>query len=814
MTAHLYWLDRIQPEHRLAVGNKAFHLSNLLQQGYPIVPGFVVAAASLREFLEHLDWSEPLFADLPHSSLHFDIENPQQLQTIAQQLRRVIGSASLSEALGLELQAAIAQLQSPCLILRPSLSLQAGGHNAEVDQTVVTSKSSALFNSQICRATATDVAIALKSLWAQLFSAKSLFYWQRQEIPLNQIHLAVLMQPIHAAIAAGTVLMHHGKFEIQATAGLGMAIARGEVLPDVYRGDPSGAIQTQLGNQTIAYTLVNDSPTPLQVDLLRDATRQQPALQADDRQRLTDLVHRLATNLGNTFEVEWVLDQHDGLAEFYLTQFTPGAATIVPSTFRSDMIVPEPEPIAASLSSEEASTTATVRVVTGLAVAPGQAIAKATVLSSLDALEAASVAGTVLIAATIPPAWLPLIQQAAAIVAEQGGMTSHSAIVARELGIPAVMAAATVTQQIQTGDLVMVDGDRGRVYRLMSSGEWQFDHKQPLSLASQSASSQESLTNHDRPPIGTKLMVNLSQLESLKRIVNLPVDGVGLLRSELLAISLLQAHPHQWLQTGRQQELVSKFAQAIQQFAAALQPRPVFYRSLDLRSHEFQDLPGTASAPELNPILGLRGTLSYVHSPALFDLELQALRQVQRSGHRNIHLLLPFVRTVEEFRFCRQRVEQAGLMLDAQFQLWIMAEVPSVLFLIPEFVKAGVQGISIGTNDLTQLLLGVDREGTIAPNSIVPDAIALNLDDSHPAVQAAIVHLIQQAQQAGIPCSICGQAPGRNPALVENLVRRGITSISVDPEAVEQTYWAIARAERLLLLESAQASWQNDKEIL
>ena len=173
---------------------------------------------------------------------------------------------------------------------------------------------------------------------------------------------------------------------------------------------------------------------------------------------------------------------------------------------------------------------------------------------------------------------------------------------------------------------------------------------------------------------------------------------------------------------------------------------------------------------------------------------------MQQSGYTNIHLLLPFVRTVEEFTFCRRRVEQAGLTNVAQFQLWIMAEVPSILFLLPEFVKAGVQGISIGTNDLTQLLLGVDRD---------EGELAAAFDERHPVVMQAIAQIIEMARSAQIPCSICGQASVRYPELIDSLVRWGITSISVEPEAVEQTYTAIARAEQRLLLEAARNSFRS-----
>lgn len=304
-------------------------------------------------------------------------------------------------------------------------------------------------------------------------------------------------------------------------------------------------------------------------------------------------------------------------------------------------------------------------------------------------------------------------------------------------------------------------------------------------------------------PIATKLLLNLSQPSLIEQVLDLPVDGVGLLRSELMALNVLEGqHPKVWIQQNRQAELVELWQAQITQFACAFAPRPVFYRSLDWRSHEFVSLSSDIAEDvrEINPMLGNRGTLGYVKDSSIFDLELSALAGVQQNGYTNIHLLLPFVRTVEEFSFCRRRVEIAGLTQVAQFQLWIMAEVPSILFLLPAYVKAGVQGVSIGTNDLTGLLLGVDRDEL---------QLAVAFDQRHPVVMQAIAQIIQMALQANIPCSICCQAPVRYPELIDSLVRWGITSISVEPQAVEQTYKAIASSEQRLLLEAARASLRS-----
>lgn len=783
---NLYWLEHIQPSDRTLVGDKAFQLSRVAQRGYPVLPGFVVSAQALFEFIQTLNGNESLVTDLPYSSLHLDVDNPRQLQRVAQRLRQEIITAPLPLEWVATISAAVERWETPALIFRPSLVLPTATYRSL--------KTTGLLEAQVCTCDQEAMALALKRTWSQLFRARSLLSWQRAGIGLQQINLAVLVQPIANAIASGYLTYNQTELEIQASWGLGMAIARGEVLPDSYFVQPeTGAVRLQqLGNKTLAYGLVNSPlqadftpcPTPvlsqtsescLQTYLLELAQQQQYALKDKHLQQLIQLAQQLRSELGSAFALEWTLPQAEDseTTQVYLTQVT---TLLSPSP---------PLPLAPSPHS-----------IRGLPAAVGRVMAPAHVIANSSQKPETLLPGVILVASAIAPDWLPLLQQAAGVVTEQGGLTSHSAILARELGIPAVVSAANATQLIQTGDSVLVDGDRGEIYRV-SEGEW--EEGEPT-FGNSPSSHSLPMTSH--VPIATQLLVNLSQPNLIERVRGLPVDGVGLLRSELMALNVLEGqHPNTWLTLGRETELVNLWQEQITHFARAFAPRPVFYRSLDWRSHEFQSLTGVLPAEaaghtaETNPMLGQRGTFSYLQNPHLFELELAALAAVQQSGYTNLHLLLPFVRTVEEFSFCRRRVEQAGLTQFAQFQLWIMAEVPSILFLLPQYVRAGVQGVSIGTNDLTQLLLGVDRD---------QGQMAAAFDERHPAVMQAIAQIIQLARQANIPCSICGQAPALYPELIDSLVRWGITSISVDLEAVERTYGAIARAEQRLILEAAR----------
>lgn len=813
---NLYWLEQIQPSDRTLVGDKAFQLSRIVQRGYPVLPGFVVSAQVLWEFLETLNGSEPLFADLPHSSLHLDVNNSRQLQRIAQRLRQEITTAPLPPDWVATLSAAVGQWETPALIFRPSVALLSGVKlgravpSRELAWFHAGMKTSGLLEAQVCTCDQEAMALALKQTWSQLFRARSLMYWQRSGIGLQQINLAVLVQPLTNAIASGKLIYDTAKFEIQASWGLGMASSRGEVLPDSYqiqtetgavpRTKSEPQVSRQLGNKTLAYSLVDSPklqpllPQPagscLQTYLLSEAQQQQYALEEQYLQQLIELAKQLSTDLGSAFTLEWTLSQAEEskTAQLYITQLS--TQVIRPEAINPSSVPGVKTPGAHSSLSTQHPKRTIKHSIRGLAAGAGRVVAPAHVIANSSQKPETLPPGVILVTPAIAPDWLPLLQQAAGVITEQGGLTCHGAILARELGIPAVVSAANATHLIQTGESVLVDGDRGEIYRVSEGdGEKRVEELFLTPL---------SMTSH-RSPIATQLLVNLSQPSLIERVRGLPVDGVGLLRSELMALNVLEGqHPNSWLQQGREAELVERWQEQISQFVRAFAPRPIFYRSLDWRSHEFQSLTDGSSVEEAetNPMLGQRGTFSYMRNPTLFDLELTALVQVQQSGYTNLHLLLPFVRTVEEFSFCRRRVEQAGLTQVAQFQLWIMAEVPSILFLLPQYVNAGVQGVSIGTNDLTQLLLGVDRN---------QEQLAAAFDERHPAVMQAIAQIIQLARQAGIPCSICGQAPALYPELIDPLVRWGITSISVESEALELTYAAIARAEHRLILEAARS---------
>jgi pyruvate,water dikinase len=290
----------------------------------------------------------------------------------------------------------------------------------------------------------------------------------------------------------------------------------------------------------------------------------------------------------------------------------------------------------------------------------------------------------------------------------------------------------------------------------------------------------------------TKVYVNLAEPFLASRIAKENVDGVGLLRAEFM-IANIGIHPQKLIQEGKQELFIKKLTKDIVKFCKPFSPRPVVYRATDFKTNEYRNLQGGGrfEPKEENPLLGFRGAFRYISTPQVFELELEVIKRVRnKMGLKNLWLMIPFVRTPRELLEVKRVISSAGLARSPSFKLWMMVEIPSNVILLKEFIKVGIDGISIGSNDLTMLTLGLDRDN---------DEIAGEFDERNKAVLWMIRRTIKTANHYGITSSICGQAPSNYPDLVEKLVRWGITSISVNPDMIESTRDTIHWAEKRVM---------------
>lgn len=408
-------------------------------------------------------------------------------------------------------------------------------------------------------------------------------------------------------------------------------------------------------------------------------------------------------------------------------------------------------------------------LIAGSPASRGAATGAVSVITSVHHATDALKEGDILVTEMTTPDFVPLMKKAGAIVTDKGGRTCHAAIVSRELGIPCIVGTGNATEILKNGQTVTVDATAGNVYE----GE--------VSIADDTAGLK---ARYDKTK--TNVYVNLADPDLAEKVASMPVDGVGLLRAEFI-IAHLGKHPRYMIDEHRSEEFVNTLAEKIKTFAKAFSPRPVTYRLTDFKTNEYRDLVGGEQYEpvEENPMLGFRGAYRYAIDKEVFELELAALKQVEQE-YNNVRVMVPFVHTPQELARVKKMLEENGL---AKGRFWMMAELPSNVILLDEFLDVGVDGVSIGSNDLTQLVLGADRDN---------EKFAELFDERNPAVMWCLERIITTCTKRGVPVSICGQAPSVHADLTEKLVEWGITSVSVSPDAIIQTRNLVGDVEKKL----------------
>jgi pyruvate, water dikinase len=596
----------------------------------------------------------------------------------------------------------------------------------------------------------------VKQSWASLFDARAIFYRHESQFDHFKIGIAIPIERMIESDASGIlftvdpVTNDRSKITIEAIYGLGEMIVQGEVTPDHYEVDKNtlAILTKQIAPQTVK--LVKQGAENKEVAIV---PREQNAQKIPDAviTELAQLGKRLEEHYHFPQDAEWAVEQ----GKIYLVQTRPVTTLQEKAKVLHSSVSLEALPL----------------LLTGDPASPGIVTGPVKILHDAREIERVS-AGDVLVAPQTNPDYVPAMKKAVAVVTDQGGRTSHAAIVSRELGIPAVVGTAHATAMLVNGMIVTVDGSTGKIYQ-----------------GTYSKPAEETKAPTELIKTRTKVYVNLAEPEFAERVAKRHVDGVGLLRAEFMMANIGK-HPREFIREQQQHLFVEQLAAGMETFCQAFSPRPVVYRTSDFKTNEYRDLVGgKAFEPEeSNPMLGFRGAFRYTKDEAVFQLELEAIKQVRdERGWTNLWVMLPFVRTVEELIAVKRTMTASGLVQSDTFKLWMMVEIPSNVILLDEFIDVGIDGVSIGSNDLTMLILGTDRD-----NSLVAPAF----NEQNKAVLWALERVITTAKARGITSSLCGQAASQYPELVKKLIEWGITSVSVSPDAIETTRKLIAEIEK------------------
>ena len=712
------WFNEVTKKDVPLVGGKGANLGEMTNAGIPVPSGFIVTSTAYFDFLQ----KTKLVGKICQLLKPLDVNDSRQLQKIAAQVRQIISDAPMPPEIAEEIKKAYKKMGGSLVAVRSSATAEdlPDASFAGQQRTFLNIKG------------ADEVVTAVQGCWASLFEARAVFYRVQQKYDHFKVGIAVPVQKMVQSEASGVmftidpVTNDKSKVVIEAVFGLGEAIVSGEVTPDLYVVDKK---RRQIVNKKIAkqeWQLVRNptaesAESNVQMPLLKTKQNRQK-VSDDEIVQLAELGKQLEKHYRFPQDIEWAKEK----GKIYLVQTRPVTTIKEPTEAEPEIKLPP--------------------LLTGAAASPGITSGPVKLVSDASQIDKVK-EGDVLVAEMTTPDFVPAMKRAVAIVTDRGGRTAHAAIVSRELGIPCVVGTDTATSTLTDGQIVTVDGSHGKVY----SGK----------VTRRTKTAEVSHMLVDRIKTKTRVYVNLAQPELADRVAARHVDGVGLLRAEFM-VAQIGEHPSYMISQNRGNEFIEKLAEGISAFTKAFHPRPVVYRTNDFKTNEYRALKGGEPYEETeeNPMIGYRGASRYITDIETFKLELAAIKRV-RAKYSNLWVMIPFVRTVKELIGTLEIMQNEGLKRSADFKMWMMVEVPSNIILLEKFIATGIDGISIGSNDLTQLTLGVDRDSA---------KLAGTFDERDEAVMLSLERAVKVSKSMGITSSICGQAPSVYPELTEKLV--------------------------------------------
>ncbi|KAB7514808.1 phosphoenolpyruvate synthase [Halosegnis rubeus] len=748
------WLDALGSDDLAVVGGKGASLGEMTSAGLPVPPGFVVTAGSYRSFIEETGIAEELF-----EAVDVDSDDSGALAEAESRAEQLILGTEMPEPIREAMLDAYADLDDGDAFVAVRSSATA----EDLPDASFAGQQETFLNIQ-----GEKLIQRVKECWASLFTQRAIYYRNEQGFDHEAVDIAVVVQRMVDAEKSGVLFTSHPstgepKLIIEAAWGLGEAVVSGSVSPDNYvvDRDTGEVLEHTVADKKLL--MEKDSETGETVEReVSEEKRTAPVLEPEEIERLVELGNRAEAHYDSPQDVEWALV--DG--EVYMLQSRP--ITTIP-----DDADESTEPAV-----DENDGDVLVR---GLGASPGIVAGPVRIVRKLDQLDKVG-EGDIIVTEMTTPDMVPAMKRASGIVTDEGGMTSHAAIVSRELGVPAVVGAGNATETLSDDQPVTMDGDKGTV--MAGEAEPEEETEEHADVRPQ---------NPVKPMTATEVKVNVSIPEAAHRAAQTGADGVGLLRMEHMILSTNKT-PERYIADHGEEAYIEEIVEGVRGVADEFYPRPVRVRTLDAPTDEFRQLEGGDDEPhEHNPMLGYRGIRRSLDRPDTFAHELEAFRRLFDMGYDNVEIMFPLVNDAEDVLKARKLLEESGIDLDKR-KWGVMVETPAAALTVESMCEAGIDFASFGTNDLTQYTLAVDRNN---------ENVADRFDELHPAVLSLIGEVIQTCREHDVATSICGQA-GSKPEMVRFLVNEGISSISANIDAVRDVQHEVKRVEQKLLLDSVR----------
>ena len=771
---YIKWFDEIGKEDVGIVGGKGANLGELTSFGLPVPPGFCVTASGYTKFIKYAELDEVVKFLMEA----VDVEDVDELTNASKEIQKKIKEKEFDPELKEEILSAYREFSENIGVKDPEVAVRSSATAEDLPDASFAGQQ----DTYLHISGEEELLNHIRDCFASLWTSRAIYYREKQNYDHFDVALSVVIQKMVNSEKSGVMFtanpINNSKDEmmINASYGLGEAVVSGIVTPDEYIIDKKTKKVIEKNISEKEYMVIkNEDGVGTRVvnvkDILGSDAVKAEALSPKELDTLVERGLKVEKLYGSVQDTEWGFDRDT--KEFYFLQSRP----------------------ITTLGDKEEEEEKLITLVKGLPASPGIGRGKVKLIKDISEINLVE-EGDVLVTAMTNPDMVPAMRKCAGVVTDEGGRTCHAAIVSRELQIPCIVGAKTATKTLKTGDTVTVDAVRGIVYEGEVLKEKE-EKKSPDSPNVSSIANLDELRNLFTPTTATKIYMNLGEPELIEKYKNLPMDGIGLMRTEFIFTNMIGAHPMYLVKTGQGDLMIDKLAEGISKVAQAIYPKNLVVRTSDFRTNEFRGLKGGDEVEpiEANPMIGWRGVSRYI-SPEYeegFRLECRAIKKVREEyGLTNVIVMLPFVRTPEELRVVKGIMAEEGLVQSKNFKIWIMAEVPAVVLQAEEFAEL-VDGFSIGSNDLTQLVMGADRDSGVLNNMGY-------FDERNDAVKIALKTIIDAANKKGITCSICGQGPSQYPELAEFLVECGITSMSVNPDTVEYTRRLVASVEQKIIL--------------